>query len=310
MPRRALHWLALAWGWSLLWPTTFVLGVARLRGWEVARAHATTGGWEDYLQLALVIPYLAGFAGVNALFRRLHPDAPPAPAALRFGPGVLAGWVGPVVLVWGTVVTAHLLGQGELDLSGAAIVARKGLVGAQAQDLAAQLASAPMPHAAYACVQALIVSLMMYAPLWGASEAGWRGVLDRELAPMGPVRSALVAGPAWAVSLMPFGLLGIYFPGGGIVGSLVLLGCLVPLGLVLIVLRRRAATIWASAAALGTLMGLSGFHELVFAQGDPRFQGVPGLLGAALVVVAMLAWVARAGAHGVFAPPRDPSEAP
>jgi hypothetical protein len=300
MPRRALHWLALAWGWSVLWPASFYALVVRLRGGETAAAMAREGTWEDYLQLALVIPYLAGFAGVNALFRRVHRDAPPAPAGLSFGAGVLAGWAGPVLLVWVTALLAHALGTGDLDLSGAAIVARKGLSGAAAHDLAAQLAAAPLPHAVYACVQALIVSLMMYAPLWGASEAGWRGVLDRELAPLGPVRSACVGGVAWALSLVPFAVLGIYFPGTGATGAVALVAGLAPLGVALVALRRRAGTVWASAAALGTLMELSGFHELVFADGDARVQAVLGPVGGLVVLSVLVGWVVRAGRAAVF----------
>jgi hypothetical protein len=302
MPRRALHWLALAWGWSILWPTIFFLVVVRLRGMDVALGMAREGRWQDYLQLALVIPYLAGFGVVNTLFRKLHPEAPPSPAALRFGPGLLVGWAAPVALAWLTAVVAHLLGAGELEPWGGAIVARKGLGPADSQALAAQLAAAPMPHAAYASLQALVVSLMMYTPLWGAAEVGWRGVLDRELAPLGPLKSALLGAGAWALSLVPFALLGVYYPGAGVTGVLALLAGLLPVGLAAVLLRRRGGTPWASAALLGTLMALTGFHELLFAGGDPALQSVLGPLGGALVLGALGAVVGKLGLERAFAP--------
>jgi hypothetical protein len=310
MPRRALHWLALAWGWSLLWPSLFFGIVVRLRGLDTALAMAREGRWEDYLQLALVIPYVAGFGVVNLIFRKLHPQAPAAPAALRFGPGLLVGWAAPVALAWLTAVAAHLLGAGDMEPWGGAIVARKGLGPADSQALSAQLAAAPMPHAAYASLQALVVSLMMYTPLWGAAEVGWRGVLDRELAPLGPLRSAVVGSVAWALAFVPFALLGVYYPGTGGTGVLALLAGLVPMGLAATVLRRRGGTPWASAALLGTLMALTGFHELLFAGGNPALQAVLGPVGGALVLALLGAVAAKLGIAGAFAPSEAPEESP
>ena len=57
---------------------------------------------------------------------------------------------------------------------------------------------------------------------------------------------------------------------------------------------------WASAAALGTLTGLSGAHELVLVGGDARWQSVFGPVGGGVVIVALLALVARKGLHGLF----------
>ena len=77
-----------------------------------------------------------------------------------------------------------------------------------------------------------------------------------------------------------------------------------PLGVALVLLRRRAQTPWASAAALGTLMELSGFHELVFASGDARLQSVLGPVGGGLVLLGVAAYAARTGREA-FAAPAD-----
>ncbi len=301
MSRRALTWIGLAWGWSVLWILTFHALVTRLRGPDVVRDHMATGGWEDYLLLLLVVPWLVGYHGIHRVFRAIHPDAPPAPSGLHFGPGLIVGWLLPVPFAWATVAVAGLLGQGRVDVHGGAIVARKGLTGPEAETLLQKLADAPLPYPLVTTVEALVVSVMLYALLRAGEEIGWRGILDRELAPLGPVLSAVVGAFAWAVAYLPLVAMGVYFPGTGVGGALALLGGLFPLGLALIVLRRRGGTVWASAAALGTLTGLSGAHELVLVGGDARWQSVFGPVGGGVVIATLLALVARHGVHGLFA---------
>ncbi len=296
LPSRARAWILLAWGWSALWTAAFAGLALAARGPAWVAARAADGNWADYWLLLLVLPHAVGPLLVNAAWRRwIAPDAPPAPTGTRVGPWLLGGWLAPVGVAFLAAVVAHLAGFGALDLSGASIVARRALDPEASAALQAQLDAAPVPYPVSVAFQALVVSLLMYTPVRMAEETGWRGVLDRELAPMGPLRSALVGALAWAVAQLPLVAVGFHVPGEGVRGGvLTLVGC-TALGAVLVLVRRMAGTPWASAAYLGTLGGLAGFHELLLTPGSAATQSVLGASGAVVHGLLLAAWVARRG---------------
>jgi hypothetical protein len=296
LPSRARAWILLAWGWSALWTAAFAGLAVTARGPAWVAARAGDGNWADYWLLLLVLPHAVGPLLINAAWRRwVAPDAPPAPTGTRIGPWLVGGWLAPVAVAVLAAGVAHLAGFGALDLSGASIVARRALDPDAAAALQAQLDAAPTPYPVSVAFQALVVSLLMYTPVRMAEEAGWRGVLDRELAPMGPLRSAVVGALAWAVAQLPLVAVGFHVPGEGLRGALLAFAGCTALGGVLILVRRMAGTAWASAAYLGTLSGLAGFHELLLTPGSAATQSLLGASGALVHGALLTAWVARRG---------------
>jgi hypothetical protein len=297
-PRRAASWIVLAIVWNLAWTAGFLGLVRATRGAAYVAKHLPDGSWPDYWLIVMTLPFALGPWLVSLAWRKwLYPDAAPAPATLRGSPWLAASWLTPVGAAWASALVAHLAGWGAFDLGGASIVARKQLGAAEAAALQAQLDAAPLPYGVYVCVSALVVSAMMYMPLRLAEEVGWRGVLDRELAPLGAWGSLVVGALAWAIAQLPLAYLGFHFPGEGINGILALLAALVPLGVLLGWLRRTAGSPWASAAFLGTMSGLAGFHEIVLTVGSAPRQSLLGWPGAIVFgLLALAAYLAtRAG---------------
>jgi hypothetical protein len=250
-----------------------------------------------YWLLALAVPYLLGPAGAAWAWRRfVAPGAPPADASLRASNWLVGAWVAPVVAVWLAAAVAHLAGWGALDLSGAPIVARKGFTDvAEAARLQAELDAAPLPFGFYACVRALLVGAMMFTPIRLAEEIGWRDVLLRELRPLGFWRAAAVSAVLWALWYLPLAWFGLLVPDRSVVALAGLFCALVPLGVLLAWVREASGTVWASAAASGTLTGLSSFHELVLAGPDRAEASTLGFAGAAAFAVLLAVAVAARG---------------
>lgn len=266
--QRALSYIVVLGAWSAGLVTAFGVSGLADRGY--------------YWLIALAVPYFLGPAASAWAWRRfVAPDAPPADASLRASGWLVAAWVMPVAGVWLAALVAHVLGWGTLDLSGSPIVARKAFTdAAEAARLQAELDAAPLPFGVYASVRALVVGAMMFTPIKLAEEIGWRGVLLRELRPLGFWKAALVSSVLWALWYLPLAFLGLVVTSPSAAALAGLFCTLVPLGVLLAWLREAAGSVWAAAAASGTLVGLSAFHELVLAGPDRAEASTLGFSGA------------------------------
>ena len=216
--RRAGSWIALCFAWS--WGVAAVVYFADVPV-------------EGYWSLALAVPFLVGPLLASLVWKRFVVREPVASldTGLRFDGIVLLSWLGPVLVVWASALVAHLFGWGTLDLTGGPIVER--VLAVRGADAAAKvqegLAASQVPYAVLASVQALIVGLFFYTPLAFAEEIGWRGVLLRELRPLGFWPAALGIGVLWGLWHVPLVLSLGYFPDAPVEGTLVLVGASIPL---------------------------------------------------------------------------------
>lgn len=296
--RRAGSWIALCFAWS----------------WAVA-AIVHFGGVpvDGYWSLALAVPFLVGPLLASLVWKRLVVREPVASidTALRFDGVVVVAWLAPVAIVWASALVAHVFGWATLDLTGGAIVER--VLAVRGEDAAANvqegLAASQVPYPLLASIQALIVGLFFYTPLAFTEEIGWRGVLLRELRPLGFWPAALGIGLAWGLWHVPLVLLLGYFPDAPVQGTLVLVGASIPLGALLAWVREASGTVWAAAMAHGVLTALGGFHELVLRGGVPQVVGVTGVAGGIVLLALALALFARFPA-GPSAPSPSPSGPP
>lgn len=296
--RRAGSWIVLCFAWS----------------WGVAAVVYFAGvPVEGYWSLALAVPFLVGPLLASLVWKRFVVREPVGSidTALRFDGIVLLSWLGPVLVVWASAVVAHLFGWGTLDLTGGPIVER--VLALRGADAAAKvqegLAASQVPYALLASVQALIVGLFFYTPLAFAEEIGWRGVLLRELRPLGFWPAALAIGVAWGLWHVPLVLALGYFPDAPVEGTLVLVGASIPLGALLAWVREASGTVWAAALAHGVLTALGGFHELVLSGGVPQVVGITGVAGGIVLLALALTLFARFPAGPSGPGPSEPAVA-
>ncbi len=282
LARRAGSWLGLCFAWS----------------WGLAGVVYAAGiPMEGYWGLALAIPFLVGPLLASLAWKRfvVHEPASSLDTGLRFDGTVLLSWIAPVIVVWASALVAHLFGWGTLDLTGGPIIER--VLALRGEDAAARvregLAAAAVPYPVLASLQALIVGLFFYTPLAFAEEIGWRGVLLRELRPLGFWPAALLIGLAWGIWNVPLVLLGGHFPDAPVQGALVLVGASIPLGALFAWVRQASGTVWAAALAHGVLNALRGFHELVLTEGTPQVVGVLGVAGGIVLLVLAVVLFAR-----------------
>ncbi|MDP2315924.1 MAG: CPBP family intramembrane metalloprotease [Pseudomonadota bacterium] len=280
--RRAGTWLALCFAWS----------------WGVAALVQVSGiPVEGYWSLVLAIPFLVGPLVASLLWKRfvVHEPIASLDTGLRFDGLVVLCWIAPVAIVWASALVAHGFGWATLDLTGAPIVDRVLAVrGAEAAAKVQEgLLASQVPYPVLASLQALIVGLFFYTPLAFAEEIGWRGVLLRELRPLGFWPAALLIGAIWGLWQVPLVLLGGYFPDAPIQGTLVMVGASIPLGALYAWVREASGTVWAAALAHGVLTALGGFHELILSGGAAEVVGVKGVAGGIVLLVLAVVLFAR-----------------
>ncbi|MFZ5475373.1 MAG: hypothetical protein ACOZNI_01250, partial [Myxococcota bacterium] len=135
--------------------------------------------------VGMAIAFLSTPILATALLKR-RAGEPFTEGELVMGPWLAVAWVAPIVAAWAAALLAHALGWGTFELSGEPIVARvASLRGeAEAAEVRATLAAAPVPYPLLATVQALVVGVFFYAPLAFLEEVGWRGYLWRRLRPL------------------------------------------------------------------------------------------------------------------------------
>jgi len=252
---------------------------------------------DGYWGLLLAVPFLVGPLVASLAWKRfvVREPASSLDTTLRFGGVVVLSWLAPVAIVWASSYLASVLGWATIDLTGGPIVER--VLAVRGEEAAAQmragLDASAVPYPVLASFQALIVGLFFYAPLAFAEEIGWRGVLFRELRPLGFWPAALIIGFAWGVWHAPLVLLAGHFPDAPLQGTLVLVGVSIPLGALLAWVREASGTVWAAAVAHGVLNALMGFHELILHEGAPQVVGVLGVAGGIVLLVLAVALFAR-----------------
>jgi len=204
----------------------------------------------------------------------------------------------PMAITVLAVVAAALLGFGEPDLTGHALIER---MQAQGQGQTAELAAQQMERLPVN----VILLAFLGAPLAGftinglfglGEELGWRGLLQRELAPLGFARASALIGAVWGLWHAPLILLGHNFPEHPRLGVLVMTVACVPLGIVISWVALRAQTVIAAAVAHGTLNALAGV-PMMSLRGGSNLEilqlGYAGIAATALLALAALTWPPR-----------------
>lgn len=207
----------------------------------------------------------------------------------------------PMVIAVLTVAAAVLLGFGEFDPTGMPYIERLRAQGAgELAELAArQIQELPINVVLLAFLTAPVAAFTINGLFALGEELGWRGLLLRELAPLGFARASVLIGVIWGVWHAPLILLGHNFPDHPRIGVLMMTCACVPLGIILAWLALRADTVIAAAVGHGAFNALAGVPMMSISGGSSLEVSIVGLAG--IVAMAPLAAVALAF------PPRSPA---
>lgn len=209
----------------------------------------------------------------------------------------------PMVITVLSVVAAVLLGFADFDPSGMAYIERLRAQGAgELADVAAeQVSRLPINVVLLAFLGAPIAGFTINGLFAFGEELGWRGFLQRELAPLGFARASALIGAIWGLWHAPLILLGHNFPDHPRLGVLVMTAACVLLGILISWVTLRAGTVIAAAIAHGTLNALAGVPMMAL-RGGANIEilqlGYAGMAAMLPLVIVALIWPPQSSVHG------------
>ncbi len=184
-----------------------------------------------------------------------------------------------------------LLPGTSLDLTGSeAVLERFGsLIPADQHDqVRAQVKALPVHPFLLSIPQAIAAGLTINALAAFGEELGWRGFLQRELAPLGFWRGSLLTGLLWGFWHAPVILAGHNYPDHPVPGVFLFALFCVLISPVHSWVRLRSGTVWGAAIVHGTLNAAGGLAYLVTLGGSDLLVGVAGVAGVGAAAVTAL----------------------
>lgn len=268
--------------------------------WAMIALYQLSGApWSGAGPFLLATSYMLVPAIVAWIVQRRHGERVKGPLGIRWtwNRWFTLSWLGTALVAVLTVGVGLLLPDVRLDLSMTSMIERLGaqLTPEQLAQVREQTAQLPVHPFWLALVQALIAGVTVNAVFAFGEELGWRGLLQREWAPMGFWRSSLLIGLVWGLWHAPLILKGHNYPQHPVAGvGMMVVFCLL-LSPLFGYLRLRSGSVLAAAVAHGTLNGTAGLSAMVLAGGNDLTVSVTGLAGFVVLAVAnlLLYWYDR-----------------
>ncbi|TXD38994.1 CPBP family intramembrane metalloprotease [Lujinxingia vulgaris] len=276
--RRYLVWTFIAcWGWA---------GAFYLGGVEFGGA----------MGLLIALPYMLIPAIVAMVVDRRAGRRVRESLAIRLkiNRWWLVGWGLPVVLAFAALFAALLIPGVGFDAGLGGMLETLGRVLPPDEVAKAEQALERFPPLLFLLIQlaqGLVAGATINAVFAFGEEAGWRGLMLRELAPMGFWKSALVIGAVWGVWHAPLILQGHNYPEHPVLGvGMMTLWCVL-LSPLFSWVTVKAGSVLMAAVMHGTLNATFAFSFLYLDRTIPLVTGLNGLVGMGVLVVAnVLLW--------------------
>ncbi len=244
--------------------------------------------------VAIGVPYMF-FPALGAVVVELRRGARLKESLdLRFSPNPwwVAGWLGPLAIA----AVALLIG---LAFPGVSLIQDTGdLLARFADKLPAEELAKAKERMASISLPTLVGAQLMQGFVAGATinaiaafgeELGWRGFLQRELAPLGFWRSSWLIGALWGPWHAALVLQGYNYPQHPLAGVAMMTAMTVLLAPLLGAVRVRGKSVLAAALAHGSFNAFAGFPVELSKGGDDLTVGVTGLAGLLALALANLA---------------------
>ena len=208
----------------------------------------------------------------------------------RFG-WVVFAWLAPLALIGLTIGVGVLFPSVSFSTDLAAFLAETGLTEEQIEESLAALESLPVPVFVVFVVQGLIAGLTINAAAALGEELGWRGLLLKELAPLGFWRVSAFTGVVWGIWHAPIILQGHNFPDAPFVGVAVMTVWTLAASPIFTYLTVRARSVLAATFFHGSFNAVSGFSLLYLTGGSRLLISPVGVAGVGAAVLAVAACI-------------------
>ena len=262
--------------------------------WALAGLVAAAGwSWSGATAVIVGVLYMFGPAlGAVVVHRHVLHEPVRTSLELRWGRTrwMFIALLVPVLLAVASMCVSLLLPEVSFDPSMGGIVAMLDgmLPPEQIAEAKAELDALPIPPVALYLLsipQALIAGATINALAAFGEELGWRGFLQRELAPLGFWRSSFAVGAIWGVWHAPLILMGHNYPADPPRGVLWMVAFCVLYAPILAWLRQKAGSVFAAAWAHGAINASAGLSFMLLSVVDPFRTGITGVAGFAVLAV-------------------------
>lgn len=157
---------------------------------------------------------------------------------------------------------------------------------AQMQAMRDSAAALPVHPFWLTLIQGMIAGITINAVAGFGEELGWRGLMQKELEPLGFWKSSLLIGVIWGIWHAPIILQGYNYPQHPMVGVLMMTIFTTLFAPLISFARVKSKSVIAAAIMHGTLNGTAGIAILLIAGGDDLTTGLLALPGFIVMAIA------------------------
>jgi membrane protease YdiL (CAAX protease family) len=277
--RKVLAFLGLAFGISWTGAVVFAL-----TGVELGSFRGT---------VLVVAVYMWAPAVAAILVQRWHGESIRAGCGLRRGRlrWVGVAWATPVGLLALTIGIGALFPDVSFTTDYGAFLRGLGLPEEQIEASLAVLEGLPVPPVVFLVGQGLAAGLTINAVAALGEELGWRGLLLRELSPLGFWRLSLLTGVVWGVWHAPLIVQGHNFPEAPIAGIVVMTGWTVAASPLFTYLTVRARSVLAATLLHGSFNAVASLSLVYLPGAGNLLVGPVGIAGIGAGLLATAACV-------------------
>lgn len=270
------------------------VALAYLGSWGLLGIFVLAGGRLDTLAGAalaiayMFVPMLAALVVQRGVYGQ--PVREPLGISFRVNRWWLVAWLLPVVLLVGTIGASLFMPGVSFAPGLEGLVERYGREFSP-EEFEAMLALATLlpVHPFFLGVGlGLLAGVTVNAVAAFGEELGWRGLLHRELLPLGFWRLSAVIGAVWGFWHAPLILLGHNYPQNPGPGVFFMLLFTILISPVFTYVRIRSDSVIPAAILHGTMNGLAGLSLLVLRGGTDLTVGLTGLAGMLVLAIANL----------------------
>jgi membrane protease YdiL (CAAX protease family) len=261
------------------------LGLTFGGSWLVAGIfYALDGRLQSPLALPVLLLFMFMPMTMALVVQKLvykQPLVEPLGISFKLNRWFLVAWLLPVLFALGALGVALLFPGVEYapDLSGLFEQMAKTLPPEQVELARQQIATLPIHVFWISLASALVAGPTINAVAGFGEELGWRGLLQRELAPLGFWKSSLLIGLFWGLWHAPIIAQGYNYPQHPMAGVLMMTALTLLLSPLFSYVRLKTQSVIAAAVMHGSLNASGGLAILVLRGGDDLTVGVSGLAG-------------------------------